>query len=76
MHAAPCVLAPTAILSGELAELPAASLTCAVKAYDPALVGVPEIVPVVLSESPAGSVPPTRLQLYGGVPPVAARVAP
>ncbi len=44
---------------------------------DAAAVGVPEIVPAELSERPAGRLPPPdgMLQVYGVVPPVAARVA-
>jgi hypothetical protein len=46
-----------------------------VKLNDPAVVGVPEIVPVaVASVRPAGSVPELMLQLYGVVPPLAAMV--
>ena len=41
---------------------------------DPAAVGVPEITPDELRLKPAGRVPELTDQLYGGVPPVAARV--
>ena len=51
------------------------SVTFAVKLNDPAVVGVPEIVPVaVASVRPAGSVPELMLQLYGVVPPLACNV--
>src|SRR6202453_1953180 len=52
------------------------SVTCTVKADLPAAVGVPEITPVeAFSDSPAGSdpAPGTTDQLYGAVPPVAAK---
>ena len=52
----------------------AESCTCAVKPKLPAAEGVPETAPVELSVTPAGSVPAVKDQLYGGVPPVAARV--
>ena len=53
-----------------------ASVTRAVKVYDPTVVGVPLMVPNdVFKESPGGSAPPTADQLtYGGTPPVAASV--
>ena len=40
----------------------------------PAVVGVPEITPLELSDNPAGKVPEVIVQVYGGVPPVAVRV--
>jgi hypothetical protein len=40
----------------------------------PAVVGVPEITPLELSDSPADKVPEAIVQVYGVVPPVAARV--
>ena len=40
----------------------------------PAVVGVPEIMPLELSDSPAGKVPEDIDQVYGVVPPVAAKV--
>jgi hypothetical protein len=46
-----------------------------VKLDVPVAVGVPEITPVAVRVSPAGSVPLAIDQEYGGVPPVAARVA-
>ena len=52
----------------------ALSETCTVTFAAPAVVGVPVMAPAVLSDSPAGRVPLFTLQLYGAVPPVAARV--
>jgi hypothetical protein len=50
------------------------SVTLAVKLKEPAVVGVPEIVPVAESVRPAGKAPEVMLQLYGVVPPLAAKV--
>lgn len=51
------------------------SVTFAVKPYVPLVVGVPEITPVEgLSESPGGKAPDEIDQVYGVVPPLAARV--
>jgi hypothetical protein len=51
------------------------SVTLAVKLNVPAVVGVPEIVPLAAaSVRPAGSAPELMLQLYGVVPPLAANV--
>jgi hypothetical protein len=70
--------AATAMLSDCVAVSAAGvleSVTMAVKLNDPAVVGVPEIVPLaVASVRPAGSVPALTLQLYGAVPPVAVKV--
>ena len=52
----------------------ALSETWRVRFAAPAVVGVPAMTPAVLSDSPAGRVPLFTLQLYGAVPPVAARV--
>ena len=63
----------TGMLSGWLAvcgRVPE-SLAVMVKFEVPGVVGVPEIVPELLNESPAGSVPLLTLQVMGGVPPVA-----
>ena len=47
----------------------AASMTPIVKFAEPALTGVPLIVPLdAFSPSPAGSVPETREKVYGDVP--------
>ena len=40
----------------------------------PAVVGVPEITPLELSDSPLGNVPEDIDQVYEVVPPVAVRV--
>ena len=54
----------------------AVSVTLAVNAEVPAVAGVPEMTPVVLSRvSPAGSVPEEIDQLSPPAPPVAASVA-
>ena len=37
----------------------------------PAVVGVPEITPLELSDRPGGNVPEAMVQVYGAVPPVA-----
>jgi hypothetical protein len=51
------------------------SVTLTVKVDDPAVVGVPEIFPVVVvSVNPAGKVPDEMDQVYGMEPPVAAKV--
>jgi hypothetical protein len=51
------------------------SVAFAVKLNDPAVVAVPEIVPlVVASVRPAGNAPALMLQLYGVVPPLACNV--
>jgi hypothetical protein len=52
----------------------ALSVTCALKVYTARVVGVPLMAPVdEASVSPGGSVPELIDQLYGGVPPEAAR---
>jgi hypothetical protein len=50
------------------------SVTRTVKFDVPAVVGVPDITPPELKDSPAGSVPEANDQLYGVTPPVAASV--
>lgn len=50
------------------------SVTPTVKFEVPALVGVPLITPAVDSDNPAGKVPVETAQVYGAVPPTAARV--
>jgi len=50
------------------------SFTCTVKAEFPDCVGVPEITPKLEMASPAGKLPLVTDQLYGPVPPVAAKV--
>ena len=53
----------------------AASVTRAVNAPVPAAVGVPVMAPFVARFSPAGKAPAETTESYGGVPPVAPRVA-
>jgi hypothetical protein len=50
------------------------SATCTVTFDVPALVGVPLITPALDRVTPAGSVPDVTVQLYGVVPPPAAKV--
>ena len=50
------------------------SLTCTAKLYVPGSVGVPDIVPLVLSERPDGSEPPITLHVKGERPEVSASV--
>ena len=56
---------------GEVPE----SFTCRANTKVPAVVGVPLIVPVRDRLNPAGNCPDTTLQVYGGVPPLAVRLA-
>jgi hypothetical protein len=66
----------TVMLSGAVALSQAADATWTVKLEVPVVVGVPEITPVAGARvSPAGNVPLAIDQEYGGVPPVAVRVA-
>ena len=52
------------------------SVTFTVKLKVPDVVGVPEMAPLeAVKLSPAGNAPALMLQLYGVVPPLAARVA-
>lgn len=53
----------------------AESVTRTVNDEVPDAAGVPEIVPLDASVRPAGNVPVAIAHVYGGVPPVAARVA-
>jgi len=57
-----------------VADSDKASVTFTVKFDVPALVGVPEMVPVELRVRFAGSAPETRLQTRVPVPPLAWRV--
>lgn len=77
MNVSPPVAAVTVMLNVPCTELGVGlveSVTCTVKLYGPAVVGVPVMVPVGPTESPGGKVPLTKLHAYGGVPPVAASV--
>ncbi len=58
-----------------VALAPLTSVARTVKLETCAVVGVPEITPAASSESPAGRVPPARLQLNGRVPPLAVNVS-
>jgi hypothetical protein len=51
------------------------SLTITVNSKMPFTLCLPEIVPSLLKLRPGGSEPPTTLHVYGGVPPLADRVA-
>lgn len=52
-----------------------ASVTCTVKEVVPATVGVPEMAPAEVSARPEGNAPDATVQVYGAVPPMAARLA-
>ena len=54
-----------------LVEVPL-SATAILKVNTPEAVGVPEMIPALESESPVGSDPELRVQVYGLVPPAAA----
>jgi hypothetical protein len=57
--------------SGAVAATDALSVTFTVKLLDPAVPGVPEIVPPADRLKPAGSDPLATDHVYGGVPPAA-----
>ncbi len=63
----------TTMPQASVAVFVALSVTCSVNAYEPAVVGVPEIDPAGLIVRPGGNVPLARLHVYGGTPPVADR---
>ncbi len=72
---------PTAIVEMVTDKVPMAvraglllSLAWTVKLNVPVEVGVPLMVPSLLSSSPGGRLPPPSDQVYGGVPPLAASV--
>jgi hypothetical protein len=58
--------------SAAVVETDALSVTFTVKLLDPAVAGVPEIVPPADRLKPPGSVPTDTVHEYGGVPPAAA----
>jgi hypothetical protein len=64
----------TVMLSACVAVAELASVTSATKLHVPAVVGVPDIVPLVLSVRPGGKLPDC-VQEYGVVPPVAVNAA-
>jgi hypothetical protein len=57
--------------SAAVAEADALSVTRTKKLLDPAVPGVPDIVPPAARLSPAGNDPLATDQVYGGVPPEA-----
>ena len=57
--------------SGAVVETDALSVTRTVKLLDPALPGVPDMVPPAARFNPAGSDPPATFHEYGGDPPEA-----
>jgi hypothetical protein len=57
--------------SAAVAEVDALSVTRTVKFFDPAVPGVPDIVPPAARLNPAGSDPIVTVHEYGGVPPEA-----
>ncbi len=62
-------------LAVAVAAVPCESVTVAAKLEGPALVGLPEITPVLaLRVNPAGRLPELMLQVYGASPPAAASV--
>ena len=58
----------------ELCGLAALSVTRTTKLNVPAADGVPKNSPVLDKASPPGSDPATKVQVYGGVPPIACRL--
>ena len=60
-------------LTAEL-ERPRLSLTWILKVYEFEVVALPESTPLLDRENPVGSVPDVWDQVYGGVPPAAAKV--
>ena len=63
--------AAIATVSDAVADWEALSVARTVKVLDPAVVGVPEILPPAESVNPAGSVPLASDHVYGVVPPEA-----
>lgn len=61
-------------LNNLLEMTPKLSVTLAVKLKVPRALGVPLIVPLVLSAKPVGRVPESTVQVYGVTPLVAASV--
>jgi hypothetical protein len=64
---------PTVREKGLEALAPTLSVTDALKANVPEVAGVPLIIPVIPRERPGGNIPEVTVQVYGGVPPWAAR---
>src|SRR6266536_1690808 len=69
------VLVPTASVKDFVAVcgFGAESKTRTVNAYEPAVVGVPLIVPLAASDRPGGGAPLEIVHVYGGTPSVTAR---
>jgi hypothetical protein len=64
---------PTTVMLNDLVAVAfAASVACTVTEKLPEAIGVPDMTPAELTERPLGR--PEADQVYGGVPPVAARV--
>jgi hypothetical protein len=61
----------TAKLNAIVSVAPFLSVTCARNENVPEFVGVPEKVPSEASVTPAGRLPDTTVQVYGGFPPFA-----
>ena len=70
-NAAALIVKESALITAGDALVDALSVTRTVKLLDPAVPGVPDIVPAARLK-PAGSVPLATDHEYGGVPPVAA----
>jgi hypothetical protein len=64
----------TLMLKARCTVAPLVSDTPAVKLKEPRGTATPEIVPEPPSVNPVGRLPETTDQVYGGLPPVAARV--
>jgi hypothetical protein len=69
------VVAELTVMLSALVTFCAPAVTWTVKLEVPVAVGVPEITPADVRVTPVGSVPLAIDQVYGGVPPVAVRVA-
>lgn len=55
--------------------VPSESATCTTKFAVPGSEGVPDMAPVLpFNDSPVGKLPEVMLHLYGGTPPVAAKI--
>ena len=63
------------IMNGWLTEAATPSVTVAVKLKVPAMVGVPDRTPVAARLTPGGGAPLVRLQVKGGLSPVAVSTA-
>jgi hypothetical protein len=59
---------PVIVIENDATSLPALLLASTEKLYVPAVVGVPEIVPLLKRFKPAGSAPLSRLHVMGASP--------